>query len=78
MCAEGVLKLWSANTSEEGFVVKSELMFGRNLQEVTALHELKSSQEGQDGDLMLLTGGYDSKIHVYVTKGGSAPSELQY
>lgn len=40
MCSEGVLKLWVSSFGEDGtinFSVKSELLFGRNLQEVTEL-----------------------------------------
>lgn len=70
-----MLKLWTCVFGEDGrldFKVKSELLFGRNLQEVT---ELKTLGEN---DLLLLTGGYDSKIHVYITKKGALPSELTF
>lgn len=30
------------------------------------------------GDLLLLTGGYDSKIHIYMTSRGAEASELSY
>lgn len=74
MCSQGVLKLWAAQVSGEGALecsVKSELLFGRNLQEITELKKLNT-------DLLLLTGGYDSKIHVYLTEQGAASSELKY
>ena len=29
-------------------------------------------------DLLLLTGGYDSKIHVYMTEQGMSPSDFRY
>ena len=64
MCKSGVLKLWVGSRDENKqlkFSVKSEILFGRNLQEVTELKKL-----GQN-DLLLLTGGYDSKVHVYMT-----------
>lgn len=75
MCSEGILKLWTGVFDADGvvsFQLKSELLFGRNLQEVT---ELKTLGEG---DLLLLTGGYDSKIHIYMTVRGAAASELLY
>ena len=75
MCSEGVLKVWTGVFGEDGkvsFHLKSELLFGRNLQEVT---ELKTLGEN---NLLLLTGGYDSKIHVYMTTKGAEPSELIY
>jgi hypothetical protein len=59
----GDLRLWALD-SEGKFVIKASLMFGRNLQETTALGCIGSSH------LMLLTGGYDSKIHVYTTQRG--------
>ena len=65
MCSQGVLKLWVSNFGEDGkivFSVKSELLFGRNLQEVTEIKKFGAN------DLLLLTGGYDSKIHVYMTE----------
>lgn len=74
MCSDGVLKLWAgaADGDQVTFALKSELLFGRNLQEVTEL--LKFGEN----DLLLLTGGYDSKIHVYMTELGPGPSELKY
>ena len=74
MCSSGVLKLWSAVVEANGVKVtqKSELLFGRNLQEVTELKIIS------DSDLLLLTGGYDSKIHVYMTQRGAEQSELRY
>ena len=75
MCSEGVLKLWVSKLGDDGnttFSLKSELLFGRNLQEVTELKTLGTS------DLLLLTGGYDSKIHIYMTGRGADPTELNY
>jgi len=75
MCSSGALKLWVGNHSEQGqieFSLKSELLFGRNLQEVVEIKKFG------DQDLLLLTGGYDSKIHVYMTAYGRAASELKY
>mgnify|MGYP000120712627 CR=1 FL=1 len=75
MCSQGILKLWVSQFGEDGainFIVKSELLFGRNLQEITELKKIGAN------DLLLLTGGYDSKIHVYMTEMGAAPSELRY
>ena len=69
MCSEGVLKLWVSSFGEDGtinFSVKSELLFGRNLQEVTELQKFGAN------DMLLLTGGYDSKIHVYMTEQGAS------
>ena len=71
MCSSGVLRLWAAAYDANGalsFALKSELLFGRNLQEVTELKRFGQS------DLLLLTGGYDAKIHVYMTEHGSQPS----
>ena len=75
MCSSGVLKLWVGSYSEDGkvnFNLKSELLFGRNLQEVTELKRIGAN------DMLLLTGGYDSKIHVYMTSTGVAASELKF
>ena len=75
MCSSGALKLWVGNHNEQGqieFSLKSELLFGRNLQEVVEIKKFG------DHDLLLLTGGYDSKIHVYMTAYGRAASELKY
>ena len=44
------------------FKVKGELLFGRNLQESSAIHCIG------DGHLMVAVGGYDSKVHIYTTK----------
>ena len=59
MCSGGVLNLYSK--VEGDFIKKSSLLFGRNLQETFCMVEV-----GQH--LMLMIGGYDSKIHVYTTK----------
>ena len=72
MCMDGYLKLWSSPDQEQEFIVKAELLFGRNLQEETSLLDVGEKH------LMLLTGGYDSKIHVYCTQRGSAKSDLKY
>ena len=75
MCSSGVLKLWAVSFNEQGTMqvnLKSELLFGRNLQEVTELVAVS------DSDLLLLTGGYDAKVHVYMTSRGPEPSELRY
>ena len=75
MCKSGVLKLWAGSYDDNqqlSFSLKSELLFGRNLQEVTELKRLGEK------DLLLLTGGYDSKIHVYMTDLGAAPSDFKY
>jgi len=59
----GDLKLWAL--SQDGkFCLKASLLFGRNLQETTALACIG------EGHIMLLTGGYDSKIHVYTISRG--------
>ena len=54
------------------FIEKAMLMFGRNLQETAALHVIGSNH------LLLLTGGYDSQIHVYSTLRGTEESPLTY
>lgn len=75
MCSSGVLKIWAVYYDQQGAMqvnLKSELLFGRNLQEVTELVAVSES------DLILLTGGYDAKVHVYMTARGSEPSELRY
>jgi hypothetical protein len=54
----GDLKLWSLG-HDGSFGLKSSLLFGRNLQETASLQCVGNQH------LMLLTGGYDSKIHVY-------------
>jgi WD40 repeat protein len=72
MCSEGLLKLWSAQDISSDFSLKSELHFGRTLQEEVCLKSIGESH------LMLLSGGYDSKVHVYCTSRDAAPSELKY
>ena len=75
MCSSGVLKLWVAKLDDEGKLqvqLKSELLFGRNLQEVTEIKMIGQS------DMLLLTGGYDSKIHVYMTGRGFEKTDLRY
>ena len=60
MCMDGKLVLWAIDSSStSAFNQKAFLLFGRNLQETTALHNIGKNH------LLLLTGGYDSKIHVY-------------
>jgi WD40 repeat protein len=67
----GDLRVW-AMCDDGKFVLKSSLLFGRNLQETTVMNCI-----GND-HLMLLTGGYDSKIHVYTTLRQSAASPLTF
>jgi WD40 repeat protein len=59
MCSGGVMNLYSK--AEGQFIKKSSLLFGRNLQETFCIFEVGSY-------LLLMIGGYDSKIHVYTTK----------
>ena len=70
MDVAGDLKLWSLSP-DGSFILKASLLFGRNLQETTALGCIGEEQ------IMLLTGGYDSKIHVY-TIGRKADDKLAY
>lgn len=65
----GDLKLWSLN--DGAFILKASLLFGRNLQETTAIRCIGEEQ------IMVLTGGYDSKIHVY-TIGRKLDDKLTY
>jgi WD40 repeat protein len=71
MCGEGVLRVWAALAGGE-FILKSELFFGRLLQESSALHALGKTQ------LILAVGGYDSKVHIYTMERGGEPSQLTY
>ena len=70
------MKVWVCTTSAEGVTGevtgKAELLFGRNLQETATLKEIGSKH------LLLLTGGYDSQIHVYSTLRGQEQTELSY
>ena len=72
LCSEGQLKVWASPDTESDFSLKSSLLFGRNLQEESCLRKVGEKH------LMLLTGGYDSKIHVYCTPLGPEESELKY
>lgn len=66
----GDLKLWSLN-QEGTFELKASLLFGRNLQETNAIACL--------GDhLMLLTGGYDSKVHLYTIPRKTSDAKLTF
>jgi hypothetical protein len=65
MCSDGCLKLWYGSLDNlTEFKLVGELLFGRNLQETTAIHCIGN------GHLMVMIGGYDSKVHVYTTKRG--------
>lgn len=72
----GTSKLWAGKTLADGtssdFTEKAFLMFGRNLQETVALHGLGSNH------ILLLSGGYDSQIHVYSTQRGIEQTPLTY
>jgi len=73
MCAAGVLKLWSRKASSNEFILKSELLFGRNLQETSAVFSIGEQT------LLVLVGGYDSKVHVYTTiRSSDKPTELKF
>jgi WD40 repeat protein len=61
MSNDGMLRLYQS-TEDGKYVEKANLAFGRNLQESICLSEL-----GND-HIVLLVGGYDSKIHVYTIK----------
>lgn len=56
--------------TEGQFSTKSSLLFGRNLQETFCIVDVKSY-------LLVMIGGYDSKIHVYTTKRDSS-SEITF
>ena len=61
MSNDGMLRLYQSN--EDGqYIEKANIAFGRNLQESMCISEL-----GND-HVVLLVGGYDSKIHVYTIK----------
>lgn len=45
---------------EGAFVEKGQLLFGRNLMETFVMTEINNH-------ILLMFGGYDSKIHVYST-----------
>ena len=59
MCASGTLKLWQGHTVSE-IQFKEQLIFGKNLQEAMGL-----ITHGER-HLMLVVGGYDINIHVYL------------
>lgn len=63
----GKLKLWQGSTLE----YRDELLFGKNLQETMALVPYSGKH------LLLVVGGYDSLLHVYlVPKEG--PKSFKY
>ena len=66
----GDLRVW-ALANDGTFNLKASLLFGRNLQETSVITTLGSH-------LLLLTGGYDSKIHVYATDRGHTSTELRF
>lgn len=59
MCSAGTLKLWQGS-SKDTIEYKDQLLFGKNLQE--CMHLVKHG----DKHLMMLVGGYDINIHVYL------------
>jgi hypothetical protein len=59
MCAGGTLKLFQG-VNEDTIEFKSELLFGKNLQEAIGLTQLGEK------NLLLTVGGYDSNIHTYL------------
>jgi len=65
MSNDGMLRLFQ-NDESGNFVEKANLAFGRNLQESICLSELGNTH------LILLIGGYDSKIHVYTFRKNSS------
>jgi len=64
----------SLTTDEKKFIVENNIsgitLFGRNLQETFCIVDVKSY-------LLVMIGGYDSKIHVYTTKRDSS-SEITF
>ena len=59
MCAGGTLKLWQG-TNESNIAFRGELLFGKNLQEAIGITSLG------DKHLLVVVGGYDVNIHVYL------------
>lgn len=59
MCSTGTLKLWQGSTINN-ISFRQELLFGKNLQEAIGVTAVGQKH------LILLVGGYDSNIHVYL------------
>eukprot|EP00347_Sterkiella_histriomuscorum_P000283 403376473 len=59
MCRDGTLKVWQG-TSRDNIQYRDQLIFGKNLQEALGVVEFGEKH------LMVVLGGYDAKIHVYL------------
>ena len=59
MCSGGTLKLWQGTTFDN-IAFKDQLLFGKNLQEAMGIVEIG------DKHIMIVVGGYDVNIHVYL------------
>jgi WD40 repeat protein len=74
MCSDGKMTMWFGELNDEHnkYHFKSELLFGRNLQEVSAIQCIGKEH------LLVLVGGYDSKVHIYTIKRGSNKDDFSF
>jgi len=71
MCTGGVLKLWKGSNKND-IAFKDQLLFGKHLQEAAALKVLN------DKSLVLVIGGYDTHIHVYLVPRAGGPFSYKF